>query len=115
MTGRPNHLMIGVNWAILVYCTAAISNKISSNKIIKPLLATVLMVALDMLLEVSAPRFDFWEFKGGIAPLQNYFGWFGVSLLAQIVFQFIKKNMDYGIAIHIFLAMTVFFTTFLFF
>jgi len=108
-------LMIGVNWAILVYSTAAIAQKISGNPIISSLIGALLMVALDIIIEVSAPRFDFWEFQDGIIPLQNYMGWFIIACIAHILFQKVYKIMHYTLSIHIFIAIFVFFTTFLFF
>lgn len=108
-------LMIGVNWAILVYCTAAIVKKIHKNLIISSILGAVLMVALDVIIEVSAPRFDFWQFKDGIIPLQNYIGWLGTAFIAHILFQKVYKTIQYKISIHIFIAIWLFFTTFLFF
>ncbi|WP_378180799.1 carotenoid biosynthesis protein [Aquimarina sp. SS2-1] len=107
--------IIGVNWALLVYCTAAISKKIHQNIVISSFIAAVLMVALDVIIEVSAPRFDFWEFKGGVVPIQNYLGWLATAFVAHIVFQKILKNLQFTLSVHIFLAIFIFFTAFLFF
>ncbi len=107
-------LIIGVNWTILTYCTAAVANKIHTHLVISSLIAAVLMVALDVIIEVSAPRFDFWEFDNGIVPLQNYLGWFIVAFVVHMLFQRLIKA-QYTISIHIFIAIFIFFTTFLFF
>ena len=45
------------------------------------------MVLLDCLIEISAPRFDFWMFEDEIAPLQNYYAWFIVSSIAHWWYQ----------------------------
>ncbi len=108
-------LMIGVNWVILVYCTAAIANRCSNSAVIASFIGAILMVILDMVIEVSAPRFDFWEFKNGIVPLQNYIGWFVIAFIGHLLFQKLVKTLHTIIAIHIFIAIAVFFTTFLFF
>ncbi|KAA1247701.1 carotenoid biosynthesis protein [Aquimarina sp. RZ0] len=107
-------LMIGVNWAILIYCTAAISEKIHKNIIFSSLIGAVLMVTLDMIIEISAPRFGFWEFMNGVVPLQNYMGWFITAFIAHILFQKVFKTLQYTLSIHTFIAMFVFFTIFLF-
>ncbi|MFD2563803.1 carotenoid biosynthesis protein [Aquimarina rubra] len=107
--------IIGVNWTLLVYCTAAISKKIHHNIIVSSFIGAVLMVALDVIIEVCAPRFDFWEFKDGTAPLQNYIGWLATAFIALILFQKIHKTLQYAVSIHIFIAIFIFFTTFLFF
>ncbi|WP_299244879.1 carotenoid biosynthesis protein [uncultured Aquimarina sp.] len=107
--------IIGVNWALLVYCTSAISKKIHHNLVFSSFIGAVLMVALDVIIEVSAPRFDFWEFKNGIVPLQNYVGWLVTAFIAHLLFQKVCKILHYGISIHTFVAIFIFFTTFLFF
>ncbi|MBQ4819013.1 carotenoid biosynthesis protein [Aquimarina sp. MMG016] len=107
-------LIIGVNWAILVYCASVIAQKIYSNLFITSLIGAILMVSLDLIIEVSAPRFDFWEFDRGVVPLQNYIGWFCTAFVANVLFQKVIKTVHYGIAIHVFIVIFVFFTTFLF-
>jgi len=107
--------IIGVNWGLLVYCTSAISKKIHRNIVISSFIGAVLMVALDVIIEVSAPRFDFWEFKDGVVPLQNYIGWMVIAFIAHLLFQKVYKTLQYTVSIHIFIAIFIFFTTFLFF
>jgi len=107
--------MIGVNWAILTYGTAAIAKKLSNRVVITSLIGAVLMVLLDILMEFSAPRFDFWEFEKGIIPIQNYIGWLIVAFVCHILFQKIIKEPHFILSTHIFLAIVIFFTTFLFF
>ncbi len=106
--------MIGINWALLVYSTAAIARRFLSNRWLTALLAAVLMVALDLIIEVSAPRFDFWEFEGGVVPLQNYIGWLVTAYIAHYWFQQRCPDLHHKLAIHIFMAILVFFTSFLF-
>ena len=107
-------ILIGVNWAILVYSSAAIAKKVCPGGITCSIFAAILMVFLDLIIEMSAPRFDFWEFKGGTVPIQNYVGWFVVSLVIQLIFQKLQKSYNYRLAIHIFLAIALFFAVFLF-
>ncbi|SEM08198.1 putative membrane protein [Aquimarina amphilecti] len=107
--------IIGVNWALLVYCTVAISKKIHSNLFVTSFIGAVLMVALDIIIEVSAPRFDFWEFDSGLVPLQNYIGWLVVAFIAIFLFQKVCKTLQYTVSVHTFIAIFIFFTTFLFY
>lgn len=107
--------IIGANWALLVYCTSAISKKIHPSAVVSSFIGAVLMVALDVIIEVSAPRFDFWEFENGVVPLQNYVGWLITAFIAHLLFQKIYKTLHYGISVHVFLAIFIFFTTFLFY
>ena len=81
-------LLIGVNWAVLLYATSQFA--VLKNKILNALLGALLMVGLDFLIEQSAAKLDFWYWKGGVIPLQNYIAWFivsfGLNLLVQKYF-----------------------------
>jgi putative membrane protein len=107
--------MIGVNWAVLTYCTAVVTKKLTSSFYGSVTLSSLLMVGIDLLMEVSAPRFDYWEFEGGTAPLQNYIGWFAVALVAQFLFQKVYRTEQNIAAFHILAGITLFFTIFLIF
>ena len=108
-------VMICVNWVILTITTADVSSYIHKNIWIRSLVGAFLMTLLDVVIEVSAPRFDFWEFEGGSVPIQNYTGWYAVSLFAHYVYQKNKVNTDQRVSIQILIAVSIFFTAFLFF
>ena len=73
------------------------------------------MVLIDLSIEVSAPRFDYWEFKDGLVPIQNYIGWFAIGLLAQLGFTYFKIETNKKISLHLLLVIILFFGTFLFY
>ena len=87
-------LLIGVNWAILLYSTAQFSR--FKNKVLNALFGSFLMVFLDFFMEQNAARFDFWYWKNNIIPLQNYIAWFVISFLLNLLVQkhFIQKTND---------------------
>ncbi len=105
-------LLIGVNWAILVVITGVIANQLSQNRWVRIITGSTLMVGLDFLMEHSAPRLDFWEFQGGIAPLSNYIAWFTIACLLHAVFQLVRINGNFRFAVHMFIAQAVFFLAF---
>ena len=107
-------LMICVNWTLLTVATADIAKLLSKNIVISSLLAAGLMTGLDVILEVSAPRFDFWEFKNGIVPIQNYLGWFVTAFIAHLGYQFFKVESSKVISWHILISIFIFFSVFLF-
>ncbi|MDO8898630.1 MAG: carotenoid biosynthesis protein, partial [Bacteroidales bacterium] len=74
-------LIIGINWAVLVFSTAAILNKLKLPIWLKSAIAATMMVAYDILLEPVAIRFDFWNWEGGSIPLQNYIAWWLIAYL----------------------------------
>jgi putative membrane protein len=76
--GTP--LLIGVNWILLVYCTAVIFEKTQVGSIWKISGASLLMVLYDLVIEHVAPRMDMWAFEGGTPFLRNYISWFIIAL-----------------------------------
>lgn len=106
---------IGVNWAILTYCSANIAKRLTHNLLLSSLIGASLMVGLDFVIEISAPRFDFWSFKDGIIPLQNYLAWFGFGFLANFLFQKFNPHGNTVLAYHIMIAFFFFFLIFAFF
>ena len=108
-------LMICVNWAVLVIITSDLSSFISKNIWIRAFLVGLSMTLLDAIIEVSAPRFDFWEFENSIVPFQNYLGWFVISFAAYLVYQLFPIKTNRNLSIHLLIAIGVFFLTFLMF
>ncbi|MBO3117829.1 carotenoid biosynthesis protein [Winogradskyella sp. DF17] len=105
-------LMICFNWALLTAVTADVSKLLSKNRIVTALIAAAMMTGLDVLLEVSAPRFDFWEFENGVVPLQNYIGWLITAFVAQLGYQHFKIKTNLSISWHILISIALFFAVF---
>ena len=107
-------LMICVNWTLLTATTADVSKYISKNSVISALIGAALMTGIDFILEVSAPQFDFWEFKDGIVPFQNYVGWFVTAFIAHLGYQSFHIKTSKRISWHVLVSIILFFTVFLF-
>ena len=94
-------LMIAVNWIMVVMASSAAANNIPLPWYMQAILATVLMVVIDFLIEPIASHFDFWHWKKDIIPFQNFVGWFFISLIMQLIYFYIdfdKKNkVAYGV------------------
>lgn len=76
--GTP--LLIGLNWLLLIYGTAGITEMLPLNPAGKVLSASLLMVIYDLILERMAPALGMWQFEGGIAPAGNYIAWFLIAV-----------------------------------
>lgn len=76
-------LMIGVNWLLLTYLTAAVSRKLGLGAFLTDLTAAGMMLAYDLILEQMAPALDMWSWTGEDIPLQNYLAWFVLALIFQ--------------------------------
>lgn len=87
-------VIIGLNWLILLYGCGVIANMIKAHLLIRILLASALMVGIDVLIEPVAIRHKFWSWEGHLIPLKNYIGWFWVSAIFITVFYTLefKKN-----------------------
>jgi len=106
-------VMICFNWALLTAITADIAAYLSKSIWIKSLIGAAIMTALDVIIEVSAPRFDFWEFEGGVVPMQNYVGWLCIAFLAHLGYQYFRVPTHKSISIHLLVSMFLFFSVFL--
>jgi putative membrane protein len=75
-------IIIGLNWIIVAYSSIITVDvlakhfKIKLHEIMGALLAAILMVLLDILIEPVAPKLDFWAFENLVVPIQNYTAWF---------------------------------------
>jgi len=74
-------LMIGINWVLLVWCTAVITDRFKIPVILKIIVSSVTMVLYDVLMEQVAPAMDMWKFDDGAAPLRNYTSWFLLAVI----------------------------------
>lgn len=107
--GTP--LMIGVNWAMLVYGAGSVVNRLipDLNIWIKAGLGAMLMTLLDVLIEPVAMELNFWNWADNIIPLQNYIAWFFVALpLLGAYFKLLGKTSN-KVAILLFILQILFF------
>lgn len=69
-----------VNWMLTVYLAVMFVGKRVKPLWLFVILASLVMVGYDIVLEPVAIRLDMWSWNEGVPPLQNYIGWFVVSL-----------------------------------
>jgi uncharacterized membrane protein len=74
-------LVIGLNWIVLILATYDLSGFISRNRIVQPVLAALMICLFDLLLEPVAVKLDYWNWAGGVVPIQNYLAWFVIALI----------------------------------
>jgi putative membrane protein len=107
--GTP--LMIGVNWVLLAYAAGVLANTLLPGRhwLGRGLLAAVLMVGLDVLIEPVAIAYGFWWWEGGVVPLQNYLGWFLIALPLGVLFAVWQGHVRNKVAIALFILQVIFF------
>lgn len=106
--------LIGAYWALLTFITASILAYTRFPYRIKIIGAAALMVLLDFFMEKSAPTFHFWTFTGGMPTFENYWTWFLLGILFQIVLSLFKIKGNQVFSLHLYLAQLCFFLFFYF-
>ena len=102
-------LVISVNWLILVYCSYLIAGKISQSTIPKFIIAALIMVSFDLIMEPVAIKLDMWNWKGTLPPLRNYLAWFMVSFLFVFILHQVKQKIYNPIAEYLLFYLVGFF------
>lgn len=105
-------LMIGVNWILLAYGSGMLINQIlpKLSKVLKALLASLVMVGLDVFIEPVAIKYDFWQWEGRMTPpLQNFLGWWLVAFIVLLFFTYLVKAQKNKVAIALLALQFVFF------
>lgn len=82
-------LVIGINWVILTLGGLDLSKKYF-GKVYPPLMAALLVVGFDWIMEPVAIKLDYWHWFGQAVPLQNYLAWFIIALIVGSVFHHFK-------------------------
>jgi putative membrane protein len=102
--------VIGFNWVLLILATGSVSDKLIKGKeIYKILFASFLMILIDLFIEKSAPKLDFWEFVISPVPFSNYLWWFIFSLCFQYIFFKTVKTKEYNLSSNILVIQFLFF------
>lgn len=102
-------LAIGHNWVIMVYGSNLLARKISQNRTIIVLIGAATMTLIDVIIEPVAIKLDFWTWTENEIPLQNYLGWFLLSVLLQICMTFLMPKSNNWLAIRLLYILILFF------
>ena len=102
-------LAIGLNWAVLIYATGLLSDKLPIPKGMRAVVGGLLMVLLDLLIEPVAIKLDFWSWASESIPLQNYVAWFVISFVLHLLYQVLPFSKNNQLAIRLLYIEAVFF------
>lgn len=101
--------LIGINWAALVFFTSSILAGRIQNPYGASIVGASMMTVYDFFLEPVAIKLDFWIWKDGIVPFQNYIAWFIAAFLLQLLLQLSCKPIRNKMAGAMFLIQLSFF------
>lgn len=103
-------VIIGVNWLVVSWTASGIIERLNlKNDLLFALLSSLLMVALDALIEPIAAKLDFWYFINNLAPLRNYIAWFIISFFFQLLYRNMPIKVENKISSFIYLIQVIFF------
>jgi putative membrane protein len=102
-------LIISLNWVLLNLSAYGVFKNTKIHFIFKALLASLLIVFLDVLIEPVAIKLDYWDWENETIPFKNYLTWFVVSFLIQWVVIRINININSFITFIILLIQFLFF------
>lgn len=87
--------IIGINWMMLILSIGSLINQLKTPVIIRAMLGALAMVALDMLIEPVAMKYEFWDWARSTVPTHNYLGWLVTAFIlfmAYFTAPFKKSN-----------------------
>ena len=90
--------------------SSAVLHRFQFNQHIETILAAILMVLFDYILEPVAVKLDYWHWTEGQIPAYNFICWLGVSYVLQLIYKRMKLNEVNKVAESLFLMMFIFFT-----
>ena len=102
-------LIIGFNWVFVILGAISIARIISKNNLVVSLIAALIAVIFDFILEPVAIKLDYWQWSENIIPLQNYAAWFLIAFFSSFLYEQFKIETDSKISIHYLIIQFIFF------
>lgn len=102
-------LIIGVNWFMLVMGAGFLTQLFLKNRGVQILVSALIMVLVDFPIEQMASKLDYWHWEGDIIPVQNFVGWFVISVFMQWLFQLYMKGQKNILAVPYIIVVSIFF------
>ena len=107
LAGVP--VIIGLNWLLIIYCVSVLTDLLPVPLSVKIVSGASLAVLIDTLIEPVAIRYDFWSWDQGFVPLQNYLGWFMVSLVMISLYHLFRVKAENKLALPYYFIQLFFF------
>lgn len=108
-------LIIGVNWLLLSYSSSIMAQRVmvyfrlNTSVIHQSLLASFLMVLVDLFIEPVASASGFWFWKDGSIPFQNFVAWFVFSFAFNYLFARLEISSKNNVAPFLYVIQLLFF------
>jgi len=102
-------LLIGVNWFILTFAGYAMTRRLPGPEWLRWVAGAAALVLLDWVMEPVAVALDFWSWKGGVIPMQNYIAWGLAALTFQGIFSLFRTRVCSQLGTGFYLIQLIFF------
>ena len=103
-------LIIGINWLILAICSYGLISYFITYLFPKVILASILMVLIDILIEPVAINLGFWSWDLIDIPIKNYFTWFIVSFIINYALASSQIKINHKMSTYVLISQLIFFT-----
>ena len=97
-------IIIGLLWFIVTLSAWQIAGLYRKNKVITYLVAIILLISFDLILEQFAISYKLWLWPGNIVPLFNYISW---AFVGTIIFVFYDRLLIKGKALSPFIMLVL--------
>lgn len=101
--------VIGANWFLLVACGRGIACGLSQGVWLRILLGVALTIGIDILIEPVAIILDFWQWKGGEIPIQNFIMWGLTAVVMHYMLSLLRYTPPLWLSLWFYGVQTVFF------
>jgi putative membrane protein len=119
-------LLIGVNWFIIVFCSASVMLALqarvrasieAAGKTVPRSIETLsfildsalLAVFFDWLMEPVAVKLGFWQWENGVIPAYNYVCWLLTAMVLLGILRMFSLTRPNHFAVHLFIIQVLFF------
>ena len=102
-------LIIGINWGMLILCSSSIVSYFKFPLFLEIIVTSLLMTAMDFLIEPVAVQSNYWSWATGEIPLYNYICWFLLSLPLAFIAKKLKLSKQNSLAVGLYLIFVCFF------
>ena len=118
--------LIGVNWFVIVYCSAAsmhfvqkwLAEKLANagtgilprtSSLLFLMDGALLAVFFDWMMEPAAVKLGYWQWETLAVPVYNYLCWFLICALLLLLLQKLRFSKANYFAVHLFIIQLLFF------
>lgn len=101
--------LIGINWLLLTYTGTVAIKKWIFNPWLVAFISSLLLVALDLVIEPVAIAHGFWHWDHPDIPLQNFIAWGACAFLFSLILQSKKEPLENPLALPFLMIQLVFF------